>query len=177
MNLLSRLRMLVDINSWRTATRLVWNVSMGSSRFYLTKCLRCIPHSFLLLTITFFMLFTLRLRWLLISDGISISVWTQLILMKIFNNLSHWYVFCSFLLFTSIISLLLSGDIKTNPGPDPGYSNSFSFCQWNLNYIAAHNFINPLMYNVSKWSKTPSNSYSIFCKTLKFVWPFWDIVR
>ena len=34
-----------------------------------------------------------------------------------------------------------TGDIETNPGPDPGYSNSFSFCHWNLNSIAACNFI------------------------------------
>ena len=40
-----------------------------------------------------------------------------------------------------MILLLLSGDIETNPGPDPGYLNSFSFCHWNLNSIAAHNFI------------------------------------
>ena len=49
--------------------------------------------------------------------------------------------FCPLLLFISAILLLLSGDIETNPGPDPGYSNSFSFCHWNLNSIAAHNFI------------------------------------
>ena len=40
-----------------------------------------------------------------------------------------------------MILLLLSGDIETNPGPDSGYLNSFSFCHWNLNSIAAHNFI------------------------------------
>ena len=40
-----------------------------------------------------------------------------------------------------MILLLLSGDIETNAGPDPGYSNSFSFCHWNLNSIAAHEFI------------------------------------
>ena len=43
--------------------------------------------------------------------------------------------------YISVILLLLSGDIETNPGPDPGYLNSFSFCHWNLNSIAAHNFI------------------------------------
>ena len=40
-----------------------------------------------------------------------------------------------------MILLVLSGDIETNPSIDPGYSNSFSFCDWNLNSIAAHNFI------------------------------------
>ena len=37
--------------------------------------------------------------------------------------------------------MLLSGDIETNPGPDPGYLNIFSFSQLNLNSIATHNFI------------------------------------
>ena len=40
-----------------------------------------------------------------------------------------------------MILLVLCGGIETNPGPDPSYSNSFSFCHWNLNSIAAHNFI------------------------------------
>ena len=39
---------------------------------------------------------------------------------------------CSLLFFISVILLVLSGDIETNPGPDPGYSNSY----WNLNSIA-----------------------------------------
>ena len=36
---------------------------------------------------------------------------------------------------------MLSGDTETNPGPDQGYLNSFSFSHWNLNNIAVHNFI------------------------------------
>ena len=51
MTLFSRLRMLVNINSWCEATWLILNVSMGSS-VYLTKCLRFILYSFLLLIIT-----------------------------------------------------------------------------------------------------------------------------
>ena len=35
---------------------------------------------------------------------------------------------------------MLSGDTETNPGPDPGYSNSFSFYHLNLNSITAQNF-------------------------------------
>ena len=40
---------------------------------------------------------------------------------------------------------MFSGGIETNPGSDLCYSNSFSFCHWNLNSIAAHNFNPPLM--------------------------------
>ena len=49
--------------------------------------------------------------------------------------------FCSLLSFMSVILLALSGDIETYPGPDPGYSNSFFFCHWNLNTIADDNFV------------------------------------
>ena len=61
------------------------------------------------------------------------------------------YLFCSLLFFIVVILLVillvLSGDIETNPGPDPGYSNSFSFCHWNLNSIASHDFIKMQAYN------------------------------
>ena len=49
--------------------------------------------------------------------------------------------FFSSLFFRSMLLLVLSGDIETNPGPDPGYSKKFSFCYWNLNSITAHDFI------------------------------------
>ena len=64
-------------------------------------------------------------------------------------------LFCSFLLFISVTSLVLSGDTEANPGPDPDYSNIFFFCHWKLNSIAARNFINTLMHSVPKWSHTP----------------------
>ena len=35
---------------------------------------------------------------------------------------------------------MLSGDIKTNPGPTPSSGKCFSICHWNLNSITAHNF-------------------------------------
>ena len=34
-------------------------------------------------------------------------------------------------------SILLSGDVEENPGPDSGI---FKFCTWNLNSIVAHDF-------------------------------------
>ena len=36
--------------------------------------------------------------------------------------------------------LLLSGDVKLNPGPKRNYSNAFSICHWNLNSISADNY-------------------------------------
>ena len=35
-----------------------------------------------------------------------------------FYNFSRRYGFCSLLFFISVILLVLSGDIETNPGPD-----------------------------------------------------------
>ena len=35
---------------------------------------------------------------------------------------------------------MLSGDIKTNPGPTPSSGQCFSICHWNLNSITVHNF-------------------------------------
>ena len=49
--------------------------------------------------------------------------------------------FCSLLLFIPVILLVLFRDTETNPGPEQGYSNSFSFCHWNLDSIAAHSSI------------------------------------
>ena len=49
--------------------------------------------------------------------------------------------FCPLLLLISLILLLISGDIETNPGADTSYLSSFSFCHQNLNSIAAHNLI------------------------------------
>ena len=36
--------------------------------------------------------------------------------------------------------LLLSGDVKLNPGPKCNSRNAFSICHWNLNSISAHNY-------------------------------------
>ena len=36
--------------------------------------------------------------------------------------------------------ILLSGDIKTDPGPNPSSGQCFSICHWNVNSITAYNF-------------------------------------
>ena len=48
-----------------------------------------------------------------------------------------WYDFAAW---SIPFSILLSGDIETNPGPKPIAGQSFSICHWNLNSISAHNF-------------------------------------
>ena len=151
MNSFSCLRMTVDINTWRAAIGLFGNASMGSSIFYLTKCFRCILYSILLLTMILFLLLTVYFcdKHLGVMTFLSLHVDSINIKGSFFSKFSNkcctiphaCMFFCSLLFFISVILLVLSGDIETNPGPDPGYSNSFSFCHWNLNSIAAHNFI------------------------------------
>ena len=63
----------------------------------------------------------------------------------------HWSVLITFLIlivimfiqFIWIHALLIrqSGDIKMNPGSKPNSCHSFSICHWNLNILAAHNYL------------------------------------
>ena len=151
-NLLSCSRMPVDINTWCAAIRLFGNVSMGSSIFHLTKCFRCILYTILLLLMTLFLLFMVHFYYknLGLMAFLSLPVNAINIKESVSSKFSdkcctipHVRMFsCSLLFFISVIFLVLSGDIETNPGPDLGYLDSFSFCHWNLNSIVAHNFIN-----------------------------------
>ena len=105
------------------------NVSIGSSIFYLTKCLRCILYSLLLLLITFFLLFSLHFYDK--NLGLVVSVYVNSIAIKgiFFSKFSNKcctiphirMFFCSLLFFISVI---------INPG-----------LNWKLNSIVAHNFI------------------------------------
>ena len=119
-----------------------WEVSMGLSLFYLTKCFICILYSILLLLTILFLLFTIHFydKDLALMAFVSLHADSINIKGSFFSKFSHKcrtirhvrMFFCSLLFFISVILLVLSGDIETNPGPDPGYSNSY----WNLNSIA-----------------------------------------
>ena len=58
-----------------------------------------------------------------------------------------------------MILLVFSGDIETNTGRDPDYRSSFSFCHWNLNSIAAHNFIKITLLQACN----PIHNFDIIC--------------
>ena len=45
----------------------------------------------------------------------------------------------SFVAHFMVLLLLRSGDIEKNPGPKK--SSVFNFCHWNLNSLAAHDFV------------------------------------
>ena len=47
---------------------------------------------------------------------------------------------CTFLPFIRL-ALIISGDIESNPGPENLGNQNLSLCHWNLNGIAANNFI------------------------------------
>ena len=152
--------MAFDINTSRAAIGLFGNISMGSSIFYLTKYFRCILYSILLLIIILFFLFTvhfydkdlglmafLSLHVYYQSQSISIEAFLVNFLINVVQFLKYVCFFCLLLFFISVKLIVLSGDLETNPGLDPAYANSFPFCHWNLNTIAACNFIKmPLLY-------------------------------
>ena len=53
------------------------------------------------------------------------------------RNLNKFYTICCMFL----LLLICAGDIELNPGPRKSNTfYNFSFCHWNLNSIAAHNF-------------------------------------
>ena len=145
------LRKPIDISTWRAGVNLFRNISMSSSIFYLTKCFRYILYSILLLIITLFLLFMVHFYNMDLGAMAFLSLHVNSINIKgsFFIKFCikcctcpHVHMFlCSLLFFIWVILLLLSGDIETNLGLDPGYLNSFSFCHWNLNSIAVHNFI------------------------------------
>ena len=61
--------------------------------------------------------------------------------------------------------LLLSGDIEINPGPKR--SSNITFCHWNLNDLAAHDFIKvPLVE-----AFITSNNFDLVCLSETFLDP------
>ena len=57
----------------------------------------------------------------------------------VISSLFYVFILIYYLRWCSSL-ILLSGDIKTNPGPTPSSVQCFSICHWNLNSITAHNF-------------------------------------
>ena len=55
------------------------------------------------------------------------------------SSLFYVFILIYYLLWSNSL-ILLSGDIKTNPGPIPSSGQCFSICHWNLNIITAHNY-------------------------------------
>ena len=39
------------------------------------------------------------------------------------------------------VSITLSSDVETNPGPKGNSTETFSFCHWNLNSISSHDYV------------------------------------
>ena len=51
-------------------------------------------------------------------------------------------------MYAFLFLLFYRNDIITNPGPVPGYLNSFSFCHWNVKSIVTHDFIKMFLLQV-----------------------------
>ena len=118
MNLLSYLKMSVYIDTWRAATGLFGNDSMGSSITYLTKRLRCIVCSLLLLIIILFLLFTVRFydENLGLMTFLSLHVFSINIKRNFFSKFSNFlkrlYISSRKYVFLFIITLYISDIIS-----------------------------------------------------------------
>ena len=86
---------------------------------------------------------TISIFFLSLSFGIFVSNAIKKILFPRFRRIKGVFVsIFVFLFFVSFFSrrLLLSGDIKTNPGQRHNLNNHFTICRWDLNSIFAHSF-------------------------------------
>ena len=119
---------------------------VGSLVFYLTKYLRYILYSFLLLIITLFLLFTVHLydANLGLLTFLSLRVGcAETFLVNFLRNVAHFltYVCFLFIIIPHISYIISAFWRKRNNSRSRPWLLSFSFCHWNLNSIAAHNFL------------------------------------
>ena len=92
------------------------------------------------------------LIFILVTDNFSIQVFHLIIpvidvhkslktkLLKI-SYFLHYCLILNYFTELSLNLLLQHGDIKSSPGPSGKRSQHFSFCQWNLNSLPAHNYV------------------------------------
>ena len=106
-----------------------------------------------MLVILFLLVFCLNFSFIFIFKGASESItetnltWPDYIftIRYLINHFKH-------------LLLLLSGDIETNPSPKR--SSNIKFCHWNLNGLAAHDFIKvPLVE-----AFIASNNFDLVCQ-------------
>ena len=80
---------------------------------------------------------------------------------------AQYYLF-SDTIFSKIL-LVNSGDIETNPGPRK--SSPIKFCHWNLNGLAAHDFIKVPLIEVF----ISTDNYNILCLSETFLYSTIDL--
>ena len=129
------------------------------------KCLPTMPFKksfkkpFFVLVILFLLVVFLNSSFFFIFNGPSDSIretnltWSDYMftIRYFINNFKH-------------LLLLLSGDIETNPGPKR--SSNIKFCHWNLNGLAAHDFIKvPLVE-----AFITSNNFDLVCLSETFLY-------
>ena len=113
---------------------------------------------FLMLIVLFLLVVFLNSLFIFIFKGASESITVTILTWPVYmfairyfiNNFKH-------------LLLLLSGDIETNPGPKR--SSNIKFWHWNLNGLAAHDFIKvPLME-----AFITSNNFDLVCLPQTFL--------
>ena len=114
--------------------------------------------SFFMLIILFLLVVFLNSSFIFIFKGASESItetnltWPDYIftIRYLINHFKH-------------LLLLLSGDIETNPSPKR--SSNIKFCHWNLNDLAAHDFIKVPLVEVF----ISSNNFDLVCLSETFL--------
>ena len=155
----------IDSNLFRARVE-VYNLNMRSCKkepnIYI-KRLTTMPIKksfkipFSMLMILFLLVIFLNFSFIFIVKGASESIK---------KNILTWpdYMFTRYLInnFKHLL-LLLSGDIEINPGPKR--SSNITFCHWNLNDLAAHDFIKvPLVE-----AFITSNNFDLVCLSETFL--------
>ena len=111
------------------------NVSQSKKCFYAT-------HAKVLSCLMFVLFFLLIVNMYVLS--LKINIGSSIMVAKSFNSCITLcnYIITICISITSILTaqvLLKSGNIETNPGPKK--SSAIRFCHWNLNGLAAHDFV------------------------------------
>ena len=158
--------MLIDSNLFHTRVG-VYNLNMQSFKTEPNIHIKCLPTKpfkksfkkpFFMLVILFLLVVFLNSSFIFIFKGASESItetiltWSDYMfaIRYFINNFKH-------------LLLLLSGDIETNPGPKR--SSNIKFCHWNLNGLAAHDFIKvPLVE-----AFITSNNFDLVCLSETFL--------
>ena len=158
--------MLIDSNLFRARVG-VYNLNMRSckkepnihiKRLFTMPVKKSFKIPFLMLIVLFLLVDFLNSSFIFIFKSASESITETILTWPVYmfairyfiNNFKH-------------LLLLLSGDIETNPGPKR--SSNIKFCHWNLNGLAAHDFIKvPLVE-----AFITSNNFDLVCLSETFL--------
>ena len=101
--------------------------------------------------------------FIMIRNTIVYRVTLTRLLLKYIKEYFLFFQICMLIAYFKF-SILLSGDIETNPGPS-NVTNSLKVCHWNLNGVASHNFIKISLIE----AYNSSHNFDIICLSETFL--------